>query len=60
MENRISQIILDLYLIREDPFNNFNKIPRIMDQLGSLGIEYPEFAKLLESRMATIHAKKRR
>lgn len=51
MENRISQIILNLYQIREDPISNFNKIPGILDQLGSLGIEYPELAKILEYRI---------
>jgi len=51
MENRISQIILNLYQIREDPINNFDKIPGILDQLGSLGIEYPELAKILEYRI---------
>jgi len=51
MENRISQIIHNLYQIREDPISNFNKIPRILDQLGSLGIEYPELAKILEYRI---------
>lgn len=51
MENRISQIILDLYQIRDDPINNFDKIPGILDQLGSLGIKYPELAKILEYRI---------
>ena len=51
MENRISRIILNLYQIREDPISNFNKIPGILDQLGSLGIYYPELAKILEYRI---------
>lgn len=50
MENRISQTILSLYQVREDPISNFDKIPIILDQLGSLGIEYPELAKILEYR----------
>ncbi|MEM2112384.1 MAG: hypothetical protein QXX08_11005 [Candidatus Bathyarchaeia archaeon] len=50
MESRISQIILNLYQIREDPINNFDKIPSILDQLGFLGIEYPDLAKILEYR----------
>ena len=50
MEHRISERIYDLYKLREDPLENFDKIEPILEELGRFGIEYPELARLLDYR----------